>query len=371
VTEYLDHGAAAKARMAERRILEDLAGKIRRRLKRLAVTGAASVGTKRLIAVLTPGHELRAGGVISIANFYQESAALEHLHQAKVVLCTVPGDPFFLKYSWFENQNYILDLELLLKWCGQLDYLQLHIPEYTVNRLVDWLTRTAPRLNRKVRELHLNVMLQNIDLIDDQKITALKRFGRVTCTTGHEAYSNRETRDAIGVTLHRLSICSGPERYSVSEYKEKESLMIVSHDDHPLKEQVLQQIGLAFPELKIEVIKDMSYEHYLKLIQRAKWSLTFGEGLDSYFVEPVFNGAVPFAVFNERFFTPPFAKLETVYPSWEILAAGITTDMKRLDEPGAYRRCWFETFELLSDLYSPEQFRENLRMFYRGEYTFP
>lgn len=371
MTEYLVSPQLARDRMSERRIFDDLAGKISRRVKRLALTGAASVRTKRLIVVLTPGHELRAGGVIAIANFYQESAALEHLHEAKVVLCTIPGDPFFLKYSWFENHNYILDLEFLLKCCGRLDYLQLHIPEYRVNRLVDWLTLKNAELKRNIRELHLNVMLQNIDLIDGQNITALMRFGRVTCTTGHEAYSNRETRDALGVSLHRLSICNGPERYSLSGYEEKEPLMIVSHDDHPLKEQVLQQVALAFPELRIQVIQDISYEDYLKLIRRAKWSLTFGEGLDSYFVEPVFNGAVSFAVFNDRFFTPAFANLQTVYCSWEVLLERITTDLQRLDEPAAFNRCWKETFDLLSDLYSVDRFRENLRMFYRGEYTFP
>jgi hypothetical protein len=159
--------------------------------------------------------------------------------------------------------------------------------------------------------------------------------------------------------------------YSRSGYHDKEPLLIVSHDKHPLKQQVLGQIAQAFPELKIQVIQDVSFEDYKKLIRRAKWSLTFGEGLDFYFIEPVFSGGVAFAVFNERFFTPAFAHLETVYPSWEILMERMVGDLQRLDEPVAYTRCWQAAYDLVSKLYNTEKFRENLRMFYRGEYTFP
>jgi len=344
---------------------------VQQRTTRTILTCVASFRTRRLIVFLTPGHELRAGGVLSIAALYRESAALGQLHQARVALCAVPGDPFFFKYTWFENRNYILDLDLLLKCCRRLDYLQLHIPEYSVNQVLHWLTLASPTLLRNVRELQLNVLLQNIDLIEGQNVAGLKRFGKVTCTTAHEAYSNSATRNALGVPLHRLGTCNGPELYSRSSYQSKEPLLIVSSDEHPMKGQVLGQIAAALPDLRIQIIQDIDYEEYRKLMHRAKWSLTFGEGMDGYFVDEVFNGGVAFAVFNERYFTPAFAKLETVYPSWEVLVDRMTDDLRRLDEPVAYERCWRLPYDLLSDLYQTERFRENLRMFYRGEYTFP
>ncbi len=340
-------------------------------LTRTVLTRAIALSTKRLIVFLTPGYEWRSGGVLSIAAIYQESAALRDLHRARVVLCTVPGDPPLLKYTWFENRNYILDLESVLKRCRHLDYLLLHIPEYAVNQVLDWLTSASPTLMQDIQDVQLNVMLQNIDQIQGQNIRGLMRFGRVTCTTAHEAYSNSATREAVGVSLHKLLNCNGPELYSLSGYQDKEPLLIVSHDEHPLKEQVLRQIAQVCPELRIQVIQDLHYEDYKKLIRRAKWSLTFGEGLDSYFAEPVWSGGVSFAVFNDRFFTPAFAKLETVYASWEVLMDRMADDLRRLDEPVAYHRCWQQAYDLLSDIYSPERFRENLRMFYRGEYTFP
>jgi hypothetical protein len=336
------------------------------------ISTAITLRTNRLIVFLTSGYNVPSGGILSIAALYRESMALQHIHRARVALCIAPGEPFLPKYTWFENRNYMLDLDAVLRRCRRLDYLLLHIPEYAINQVVMWLASASETLLRNVREVHLNVLLQNIEVIKGQDITGLTRFGKVTCTTGHEAYSNLATREELGVTLHRLSVCIyRPEFFARSDYQDKEPILIVSHDEHPLKEQVLQRLARALPKLRIQVIQNLSYEDYKKLISRAKWSLTFGEGLDGYFIEPVLSGGIPFAVFDERFFTPAFAQLETVYPSWEALTDRMAADLERLDEPVAYNRCWRQAYDLVSELYNIEQFRENLRLFYRGEYTFP
>ena len=342
------------------------------RLKRAALTQEVTLGAKRLIIFLTPGFELRAGGVLDISSMKRETWALYQLHRARVALCAVPGDdPDFFKYTWFENSDYLLDLETVLKSCQGLDYLQLHIPDYAVNRLLVWLSTFEKTLLQNIREIHLNVLLFNIDNIQGQNVKGLLSFGKATCTTAHEAYTNLATREAQGVPLHRLGCLWGPEFFPRSNYQDKEPLMIVSRDGHLLKEEVLQRIAQAFPELRIQIIQDLHYEDYRKLIQRAKWGLTFGEGLDSYFGDTILSGGVAFAVFNDRFFTPEYAKLENVYPSWEALMDTLTTDLQRLDEPVAYNHCCQQAYDLMSAYSGGDRFRGNLRLFYRGEYTFP
>jgi len=342
------------------------------RRRRAARTRSLTRGAKRLIIFLTPGFEVRAGGVMAIFSMKRETRALYGLHRARVALCAVPGDdPNFFKYSWFDNNDYLLDLETVLKNCGPLDYLQLHIPDYAVNRLLVWLTAYERTLLRNIREIHLNVLLFNIDHVQGQNVRGLLSFGKATCTTAHEAYSDSATREAMGVSLHRLSVCNGPENYSLSGYEDKEDLLIVSNDGHLLKEEVFHRIAQVCPNIRIQVIENLHYEDYLNLARRAKWSLTFGEGLDGYFAEPVSCGGVAFAVFNDRYFTPAFAELETIYPSWEALMERMPLDLRRLDEPVAYKRCWQQAYDLVSDLYSVARFRQNLRLFYRGEYTFP
>ncbi|MEY2518429.1 MAG: hypothetical protein QOF24_188 [Verrucomicrobiota bacterium] len=342
------------------------------RLKRAALTGELTLGAKRLIIFLTPGFEKRAGGVLDISSMKRETRALYQLHRARVALCAVPGDdPDFFKYTWFENSDYLLDLETVLKSCERLDYLQLHIPDYAVNRLLDWLGAFERTLLRNIREIHLNVLLFNIDNIQGQNVKGLLSFGKATCATAHEAYTNLATREAQGVPLHRLGCLWGPEFFARSSYQEKEPLLIVSHDEHPLKGEVLHKIARAFPELTIQIIEDLHYDDYRKLIRRAKWGLTFGEGLDSYFGDPILSGGVAFAVFNDRYFTPEYAKLENVYPSWEALMDNLITDLHRLDEPVAYNHCCQQAYDLMAAYSGGDRFRENLRLFYLGEYTFP
>jgi hypothetical protein len=248
------------------------------RLKREALTRDVSFEAKRLIIFLTPGLEVRTGGVLAIFSMKDETLALRQLHRARVILCAVPGDdPDFFKYSWFDNNDYLLDLETVLRSCESLDYLQLHIPDYAVNRLLVWLRTFEKTLLQNIREIHLNVLLFNIDNIRGQNVHSdviqdvkgLLSFGKATCTTAHEAYTNLATREEQGVPLHRLGCLYGPEFFPRSSYQDKEPLMIVSRDGHLLKGEVLQRIAQAFPELTIQIIENIQYEDYRKSVHRA------------------------------------------------------------------------------------------------------
>ena len=60
--------------------------------------------------------------------------------------------------------------------------------------------------------------------------------------------------------------------------------MIVSPDFHTKKAEILRLIAGHFPQLQIQIIKNLTYEEYKKVISRAKWAITFG-GLDGYFID--------------------------------------------------------------------------------------
>jgi hypothetical protein len=165
----------------------------------------------------------------------------------------------------------------------------MHIPAYAVDRVLDWLTSASPTLLSNVREVHLNILLMNIDAIQGKNVSGLERFGSVTATAVHEAYTNSATREMLGVPMHRMGTYYGPELFSRSDYPEKEPTLVVSPDPHPLREQVLGQIAEALPELRLQVVQNLHFEDYKKLTRRAKWSLTFGEGLDGYFADHVFS----------------------------------------------------------------------------------
>jgi hypothetical protein len=327
--------------------------------------------TKRLVVFLTPGVDKQWGGILSIAAHYKETRRLSDIHGARVLLAILPGDPWLLKYTWFRNDNYMVPFQAVLRRFTNVDWLMVHVPEYAVNQVLTALTPEERVLLGRPKVVHFNVMIQNIDQIEGQHIQALQCLGKVTCTTGHEAYCSEAVRHNVGVPLHRLSVCVDLGQCFQTPYREKEELLLVSPDPHPSKEEVLAKIQKAYPDLRIQIIHSLSNEQYKQLISRAKWSLTFGEGLDGYFVEVILSGGVGFAVYNERFFTSEYSALESVYPSWDALAQRIVPDLARLDEPQAYERCWRQAFNLIATKYGIKMYRDNLSRFYLEDYTFP
>lgn len=220
--------------------------------------------------------------------------------------------------------------------------------------------------------LHVNILNQNIKLMPDAAYIRNSRslFNRLTMTTAHERYTTKEMQLSYGIPLHKFSVYGGPERYDFVPYEQKEDIMIVSPDSHPLKEQVLTELSANYPNLQTIVISKMRYAEYLKLIRRAKWSLTFGEGLDYYFLETVFSGGISFAVYNEEFFTPEFKSLETVYYDYKTLRNILISDLNRLDESSAFKKCNKLLLQKCKQLYNQEEYISNIKSFYEERYTF-
>jgi hypothetical protein len=214
-------------------------------------------------------------------------------------------------------------------------------------------------------------MLQNIDMLPPKKyVEYLRKLGRLTCTTAHEKYSTLELSRELGVSLHKLSAYVSPEQYHKRNYNEKEDLMIVSPDAHPWKSAILQLIGGKFPRLKVQIIKDLTYEEYKELISHAKWALTFGEGLDGYFVETIFSGGISFSAYNSRFFTEDFKFLRTVYDNYSVLTKSICSDISDLDNEKSYAYYQMQQYDLCHKHYDYREYIRNLELFYKGEYTY-
>lgn len=325
-----------------------------------------------LIVFLTPGHDIVCGGIISIASIYAETLKLRYLHKSDVIMCTVPGDPPLLKYTRFRNQNYIYRFSQVLQYFKKIKSLMIHIPEYAVLQFIDNISTRDRNILFDIEKVHLNIMIQNIDLVPTvEHIEQLKKIGLVTCTTAHKQYSTIELRNQLGIPLHYLFTYGSPEQYQRKKYHEKDNLMIVSPDKHPEKAKILNLIASKCPNLKIQVIEGITYEEYKEIISKAKWALTFGEGLDGYFSETIFSGGIGFAVYNGRFFTENFKSLKTVYKDYATLAENICSDIWELDNNTEYAIYQNKQFEILNDIVISGNYKEKIRLFYKGEYTYP
>lgn len=326
---------------------------------------------EKLIIFLTPGYDVVNGGILSISSIYGETVKLKHIHGAEVIMCTIPGHPLLLRYTQFKNQNYMYGFSQVLSYFQNLHSLMIHIPECRIDQFLRGISDKDHSKIIRIENVDINIMIQNIEALCSMRdIDELRKLGRLTCTTAHEQYATSQMRERLGFPLHKLSVWASPEQYNRVEYGQKEELMIVSPDAHPQKPEVLSLISRQFPRLRIKIIKNLTYEKYRDVISQAKWALTFGEGLDGYFIETIFSGGVSFSSFNSMFFTEDFNSLRTVYDSYDIMLEKICSDISALDNETDYTGYQNKQHEMCSKYYSYEQYIRNLELFYKGEYTY-
>lgn len=327
--------------------------------------------TRHLIVFLVPGYDIVSGGVLSICSICTETRRLAAALGADTVICNAPGTPRLQKYTQFENSLDILDCRAVFRYFRHLQSILVHVPESYVNRFAQFLEQERPFAALPGCDVHVNILLQNIRLLEGQDYSRLAAYGRLTFTTAHDRYSTAEVRRQLGHPLHKLSVFISPEQYHKVPYAQKEDLIVVSPDPHEKREEILAILQRELPRTRLVTIKGLKYEAYKELISSAKWGITFGEGLDGYFIEPVFSGGISFAVYNEAFFTPDFKGQRTIYRDYGEMATKLVDDIRSLDNPAAYAACTESLFAVLSRHYAFERYRQNIADFYAGSYTYP
>ena len=341
----------------------------RRRQKKLLIANY-SAGIQKLIMFLTPGFDNVNGGIISITSLYNETCKIKARLGAEIIMCTAPGEPNLIRFSKFDNQNYLYDMRQALAYFTSLNRLMIHIPEYAVSWFVEAIERKRLNQFKQISDVRFNILLQNIAFVPrSEDIRILQKIGKVTCTTAHESYSNENLERTLGVRMRYLSWYVSLQDYDRSNYHQKSDLLIVSNEPHPRREEILSIIHSTNPNLEIRIINNIPYREYRKLVARAKWSLTFGEGLDGYFLETVFAGGISFAVYNTDFFTADFEELKTVYSSWDDLKNRICADIKSLDDPPKYLAYNAKLYSVCNRHYNPDIYLKGIEGFYEAAWN--
>jgi hypothetical protein len=272
-----------------------------------------------------------------------------------------------LKHEEFPNAINVFRVSQLNKFTN-LSSVIVHVPEYMVNQDLG----EALQSQLYCSTLHLNILNQRYDLMPSKKVIEnLKIRGWfVTQTTAHEQYSTQEFKDKFEIPLHKLSVFARPERYTFLNYTDKENIITISPDDVPIKQNILDKIERELPGFKVFVIKDLKYLDYLELVKKSKFMITFGEGLDFYFIETVFSGGVSFAVYNSEFFTEDFENLEGVFDSYKNMLDLLIKEIKRKDNLKTYEATNRLQFEACYKIYNGIDYQNNIIEFYKENYTF-
>jgi hypothetical protein len=316
------------------------------------------------------GAERMSGGLMSIVSLTEVSRSLKAIHGAEVVLCTFPRHHLIFKISKFENNTNVFRFSQLADYFKFARELTVHIPEYLCTHFLqqsgegyfDWM------LSKK---LHINILNQNIrHMASPELVGKIKALAsETTITTAHQQYCNLAYRASYRVPLHKFSVWISPEQYTFKDYNKKKQLIVVSPDSHPERENILTLLS-EIPGLEVRVIKDLTYGQYLALITEAKWTLTFGEGLDGYFIEPVFSGAVGFAVYNDEFFTSDFKSLKTIFNSFDEMKHMLVSAIEKLNDGPSFESYQKEQYAVCAKHYNSEVYRNNVAAFYQKAYTY-
>jgi len=337
--------------------------------KQRQILDACKGDLDRVIIFLVPGEDVVNGGIMSIISLADETAMLRYVHQSEIFVCPAPGEPPLLRFTRFANSRTLVDLTTLFSRIKPNSSVLIHIPEIYVSSFIEHKNELLPLL--KSFKVKYNILLQNIDSIPSvADVEQLKALGGVSITAAHKAYASVHTEGLLGCPLWHLSVWISPEQYEYRSFGDKKNVIVVSPDSHSDRNEILDLLRLKLPEFDFMVVRRMTYQQYKALIATAKFSLTFGEGLDGYFVETVFSGGIGCAVYNSRFFTEAYRSLPSVYSSWDDLLVKFPEDVRRLNSESAYAESHKLQFDLLASDYSYERYKRNLELFYRERLQF-
>ncbi|OCB78714.1 hypothetical protein [Flavobacterium crassostreae] len=340
--------------------------------------------TDNLILFFVPSEtDHISGGLLSICSILQEVNTLFEVHKSNVVASFLPKKRKTAHtFSQFKNDIVVFNFSQITTEFKKPKKLEIHIPDYMVPLFSLTNKKMAPLLQwiQNIEHVQINILNQNDLLMPSQNyIDALKKISKnLTMTVAHDNYATQEKRDHYGIPLHLLQPWMSPTPYLFKAYEDKENIIIVSPDEidrvpnktSVTKQEILDQIAQKLPHYKIVVISDMKYDTYKELIAKAKFAITFGEGLDNYFVESIFSGCISFAVYNAVFFTTEFQNSQTVYANFDTLHHNIVTDILVLDKKEAFEVYQKKQLKLVSDIYSYKRFKRKIKEYYQGDLDF-
>lgn len=309
------------------------------------------------------------GGYVSILQLLDETHRIGLALGFDTHACDVPGEHSGARIPSIANSWTLTSIAEVSDAYRDARTVWIHVPSHMddqfVRGLLDWRAMFSP-----TSRVIVNILNQHIQMCPSpEALLALRRAGvEVTMTTAHKVYATLDWARHFGVPLHHISTWLSRERYAFARRAPKDDRVIFSNDNLAANDEVIASLPSGVQHRRIH---DMTYDQYLRVLFRSKWSVTFGEGLDAYFIEMAMSGGVPLAVFNEHFFTPDFADLPNVFPGpvrlvrqAPRLIAEMRADPSLLDDIN--RR----TMERLDAQYDIGDHRDRLTRFYLGDYDF-
>ena len=330
--------------------------------------------TTNIIIFFIPNINCLTGGVISIFSLYKETKKLKDIHSAEVVLCTYPGFMTYYKNTQIPSNEEIFSWNVVKKYFTNLNSAIICVPDYVSASLFRKMSKNDLLFLNNIKDLHINIMNQNLELMPkpDDLLFLKNITTKITQTTAHDRYCNQEVSNLYNMPVKMFSTWIDSRQYNFKSWSEKEDILLYSPDIHPLKQRILDKIKIELPHIKQVLCWGFKYEECKEVMANAKYSLTFGEGFDGYFIEPIFCNTFGFAVYSDVFFpSDEFKKCAGVFLDYQDLENNICNLIKKIEIDEQFRIAeHIKIFDKINPLYSVDKYSQNIKDFYVEKYNF-
>lgn len=327
--------------------------------------------TKKMIVFFIPPKNDINGGIMSIFSICKYSR--EICPDAQCVITTFPSKVTYAHNTFFKNDEKIYRWEQIVNNAKNVKELIIHIPEYFSDKFSTALTNKDFKFLKQIENVQINILNQNIELMPEpEKIKGLYKItNNVTQTIAHDRYATQEVCDKWQIPTHFLSVHIDTSGYRSYAFEEKQKIIVLSPDEAPYKEAIVKKLKQELPDFKLVTVKNMSFDEYMDLIARAYFVISFGEGFDGYFIQPVFVGTLGIAMYNNRFFPDEsWLELKNVYAAADEQENEIVNDINEISKS---KELYYDLIDTIKEkillLYGEELFKSNLDKFYKKEYT--
>lgn len=288
---------------------------------------------KKIVVFLVPSNGQISGGLLSIFQFASFTRKIEP--DAQCVIATVPGRFTYAHAETFKNTEQIYRWAQVVDSCQSCDELIIHIPEFFADHFYDSLSRKNISVLQKVAKLRINILNQNIDYMPErERLSKLYLLtDDVSQSAGFTRYANQDVCNTYGMPLYFVPSYVNLDDCVTKELCEKKKLILFSNDHQPDKGRILSKLQDEFIDYELREINNLTYDEYLNLIAEAKFTISFGEGFDGYYIQPYYAKSIGVTVYNDKFFPDKaISDFPFVYSSYDEMHEKICNDIRMVTE---------------------------------------
>ncbi|PYE91224.1 hypothetical protein C8J35_1601 [Rhizobium sp. PP-F2F-G38] len=293
------------------------------------------IDAKKIAVFVVPEHNAMSGGIYSMFSIASQARRTRLQHGFEVLVMTRPNSQgvTYLRNAAFQNSETVLRFEQL-RLFSEVEELQLHIPEYATVAFVRSLSPEMMHYLLSRDHVHVNILNQNTRLMPEpSKFRDLRHFANsIGQSVSHHAFFGQQFADHYALPSLLLPAYTDLSHYPPRCFEEKENLIIYSDDEAPYRRAVLEQLKML-DGYRLVKIKDITFDTYMDLATRCRFSVSFGEGFDGYVAQPIYQGGIGLALYTNEFFPDPsYKSFENFFETEEEMIANIVPTILRLEK---------------------------------------